>query len=183
MLAGTGVIFAAVYLLWMVQRVFFGKITNPKNKTLDRSELARDRVDGAAAFFDGLYGRLPEAVFESLEGSGRSDPGKSYGTGGRHDRECRSRRKPEASMKVSVLTILCCSLYCRLRFAAAQNFLRHDRSESFSRRPRQGISRSEGNASNGEDFAKFKGLKYFATDKNFGSRQNLKKSVGREIFS
>ena len=34
MLAGTGVIFAAVYLLWMVQRVFFGKITNPKNKDL-----------------------------------------------------------------------------------------------------------------------------------------------------
>jgi NADH-quinone oxidoreductase subunit M len=34
MLAGTGVIFAAVYLLWMVQRVFFGKITNPKNKRL-----------------------------------------------------------------------------------------------------------------------------------------------------
>ena len=34
MLAGTGVIFAAVYLLWMVQRVFFGKVTNPKNKGL-----------------------------------------------------------------------------------------------------------------------------------------------------
>jgi NADH-quinone oxidoreductase subunit M len=34
MLAGTGVIFAAVYLLWMIQRVFFGKITNPKNKGL-----------------------------------------------------------------------------------------------------------------------------------------------------
>ncbi len=34
MLAGTGVIFAAVYLLWMVQRVFFGKVTNSKNKTL-----------------------------------------------------------------------------------------------------------------------------------------------------
>lgn len=34
MLAGTGVIFAAVYLLWMVQRVFFGKITNEKNRTL-----------------------------------------------------------------------------------------------------------------------------------------------------
>ncbi len=34
MLAGTGVIFAAVYMLWMVQRVFFGKLTNPKNKTL-----------------------------------------------------------------------------------------------------------------------------------------------------
>lgn len=34
MFAGTGVIFAAVYMLWMVQRVFFGKVTNPKNKTL-----------------------------------------------------------------------------------------------------------------------------------------------------
>ena len=34
MLAGTGVIFAAVYLLWMVQRVFFGKTTNEKNKSL-----------------------------------------------------------------------------------------------------------------------------------------------------
>lgn len=34
MLAGTGVIFAAVYLLWMIQRVFFGKVTNAKNKSL-----------------------------------------------------------------------------------------------------------------------------------------------------
>ncbi len=34
MLAGTGVIFAAVYLLWMIQRVFFGKITNLNNKRL-----------------------------------------------------------------------------------------------------------------------------------------------------
>ncbi|MGI8812680.1 MAG: complex I subunit 4 family protein [Pyrinomonadaceae bacterium] len=34
MLAGTGVIFAAVYLLWMIQRVFFGKVTNDKNRIL-----------------------------------------------------------------------------------------------------------------------------------------------------
>jgi NADH-quinone oxidoreductase subunit M len=34
MLAGTGVIFAAVYLLWMIQRVFFGKVNNEKNKHL-----------------------------------------------------------------------------------------------------------------------------------------------------
>ncbi len=34
MLAGTGVIFAAVYLLWMVQSVFFGKVTNDKNRGL-----------------------------------------------------------------------------------------------------------------------------------------------------
>ncbi|MDQ3321293.1 MAG: NADH-quinone oxidoreductase subunit M [Acidobacteriota bacterium] len=34
MFAGTGVIFAAVYLLWMMQRVLFGKVTNPNNKKL-----------------------------------------------------------------------------------------------------------------------------------------------------
>ena len=33
-LAATGVIWAAVYMLWMYQRVMFGKITNPKNETL-----------------------------------------------------------------------------------------------------------------------------------------------------
>jgi NADH-quinone oxidoreductase subunit M len=34
MLAGTGVIWAAVYMLWMLQRVLFGKVTNPKNAGL-----------------------------------------------------------------------------------------------------------------------------------------------------
>jgi NADH-quinone oxidoreductase subunit M len=34
MFAGTGVIWAAVYMLWMLQRVVFGKITNPKNERL-----------------------------------------------------------------------------------------------------------------------------------------------------
>jgi NADH-quinone oxidoreductase subunit M len=34
MFAGTGVIWAAVYMLWMLQRVVFGKITNPKNGRL-----------------------------------------------------------------------------------------------------------------------------------------------------
>jgi NADH-quinone oxidoreductase subunit M len=34
MLAGTGVIWAAVYMLWMLQRVVFGKVTNPKNAKL-----------------------------------------------------------------------------------------------------------------------------------------------------
>jgi len=33
-LAGTGVILAACYLLWMYQRVIFGKITHEENKTL-----------------------------------------------------------------------------------------------------------------------------------------------------
>jgi NADH-quinone oxidoreductase subunit M len=34
MLAGTGVIWAAVYMLWMLQRVVFGKVTNPANAKL-----------------------------------------------------------------------------------------------------------------------------------------------------
>ncbi|MBI3365530.1 MAG: NADH-quinone oxidoreductase subunit M [Ignavibacteriae bacterium] len=34
MLAATGVILAAVYLLWMYQRVIFGKVTNPANQSL-----------------------------------------------------------------------------------------------------------------------------------------------------
>jgi len=33
-LAGTGVIFGAVYMLWMFQRVMFGPLKNPENKTL-----------------------------------------------------------------------------------------------------------------------------------------------------
>jgi len=33
-LAAVGVVLAAVYLLWMYQRVFFGEVTNPKNRDL-----------------------------------------------------------------------------------------------------------------------------------------------------
>jgi NADH-quinone oxidoreductase subunit M len=34
MLAATGVIWAAVYMLWMLQRVVFGKLTKPENANL-----------------------------------------------------------------------------------------------------------------------------------------------------
>src|SRR5258708_19478951 len=33
-LAATGVIWSAAYLLWMYQRVFFGKVTHPVNSSL-----------------------------------------------------------------------------------------------------------------------------------------------------
>src|SRR6185295_19925414 len=33
-LATTGIIFAAVYLLWMYQRVIFGEVTHAENRTL-----------------------------------------------------------------------------------------------------------------------------------------------------
>jgi len=38
-LAAVGVVLAAVYLLWMYQRVFFGEVTNPKNKELPDIDL------------------------------------------------------------------------------------------------------------------------------------------------
>jgi NADH-quinone oxidoreductase subunit M len=34
MIAGTGVIWAAVYMLWMLQRVVFGKVTKAENDRL-----------------------------------------------------------------------------------------------------------------------------------------------------
>jgi NADH-quinone oxidoreductase subunit M len=42
-LAATGVIWSACYLLWMYQRVFYGKVTNPKNNALKDLD-AREQV-------------------------------------------------------------------------------------------------------------------------------------------
>jgi NADH-quinone oxidoreductase subunit M len=42
-LAATGVIWSACYLLWMYQRVFYGQVTNPVNKNLADMD-ARERV-------------------------------------------------------------------------------------------------------------------------------------------
>jgi len=42
-LGATGVIWSACYLLWMYQRVFYGQITNPANKSLSDMD-ARERV-------------------------------------------------------------------------------------------------------------------------------------------
>ena len=61
-----GVILAAAYLLWLYQRVFFGKVNNPKNeKLLDLSgrELATFIPLVAIAFWIGLY---PKPFFQIL---------------------------------------------------------------------------------------------------------------------
>src|SRR5690349_7236294 len=42
-LGATGVIWSAVYLLWMFQRVFYGKVTHPENRSLSDLNL-RERV-------------------------------------------------------------------------------------------------------------------------------------------
>lgn len=57
-ISGLGVIFGAVYMLWMVQRVFFGPLTNPENeklKDLNLRELVVLAPLIAAIFFMGVY--------------------------------------------------------------------------------------------------------------------------------
>jgi NADH-quinone oxidoreductase subunit M len=61
MLAATGVIWAAVYMLWMLQRVVFGRITNPENaglSDLNRRELGLLVPLMFLMLFMGVYPRV-----------------------------------------------------------------------------------------------------------------------------
>ncbi len=61
MFAGTGVIWAAVYMLWMLQRVLFGPTTNPENAALsdlNRRELGLLLPLLALMLFMGVYPRV-----------------------------------------------------------------------------------------------------------------------------
>src|SRR6266545_1517375 len=61
MLAGTGVIWAAVYMLWMLQRVVFGKVTKPENaklRDLNARELALLVPLLVLMLFMGVYPRV-----------------------------------------------------------------------------------------------------------------------------
>jgi NADH-quinone oxidoreductase subunit M len=66
-LAATGVVLGAVYLLWMFQKVFFGKLDKAKNgrlKDLNGSELATFIPLVIAIFLLGLFPRPLLAVME-----------------------------------------------------------------------------------------------------------------------
>ncbi|MBZ0213269.1 MAG: NADH-quinone oxidoreductase subunit M [Nitrospirae bacterium] len=68
-LAGAGVIFAAVYLLWMFQKVFYGPITNPdlkRLKDLKRWEVAMCGLLIVFVFWGGLY---PNTFLKPMEPS------------------------------------------------------------------------------------------------------------------
>lgn len=69
MLAGTGVIFAAVYLLWMVQRVFFGKVTNEKNTNLQDLNLREIGLMAPLLFLMVFMGVYPNAFLRVSEKS------------------------------------------------------------------------------------------------------------------
>jgi len=70
--AATGIILAAVYMLWMYQRTMFGKITKPENENLKDLNL-REKIILIplilAIFWIGLY---PKQFFVKMEPSVKS---------------------------------------------------------------------------------------------------------------
>ena len=70
-----GVILGAAYMLWLYQRVFFGELTNEKNKDLEGREPARDPDARAPHRRLPLDRPLPEAVLRDDGEVGREDRG------------------------------------------------------------------------------------------------------------
>tara|TARA_E500000331_G_C16668574_1_gene460163 strand:- start:55 stop:486 length:432 start_codon:yes stop_codon:yes gene_type:complete len=65
-LASTGIILAAVYMLWLCKRVIFGRIINPEIKEiidLDKTELY---ILGTLAFFIIFFGFYPEPLLNTV---------------------------------------------------------------------------------------------------------------------
>ena len=69
MLAGTGVIFAAVYLLWMIQRFFFGKVTNEKNRSLNDLSYREIGLIAPLVFLMVFMGVYPKPFLDATEKS------------------------------------------------------------------------------------------------------------------
>jgi NADH-quinone oxidoreductase subunit M len=68
-IAATGVIFAAVYMLWMYQRVFFGEVTNPKNLRLPDLNLREVVVLLPLVILIGWIGVYPKPFLQRMEPS------------------------------------------------------------------------------------------------------------------
>lgn len=68
-IAATGVIFAAVYILWMVKRVFFGEVTNPKNLSLPDLNLREVVVLLPLVILIGWIGVYPKPFLQRMEPS------------------------------------------------------------------------------------------------------------------
>ena len=68
-IAATGVIFAAVYMLWMYQRVMFGEVTNPKNLGLKDLSVREVVVLLPILVFVVWIGVYPNTFLEPMEPS------------------------------------------------------------------------------------------------------------------
>jgi len=71
-LAASGVIFAAVYMLWMFQRVMFGEVTNPKNRVLQDLSLREVFVLVPLVIFVVWIGVYPNTFLKPMEPSVKS---------------------------------------------------------------------------------------------------------------
>jgi len=66
-LAATGVVWAAVYMLWMFQRVMFGQITNPENEKLTDVNLREIAYFAPLLLFIFLLGVYPTPFIKKME--------------------------------------------------------------------------------------------------------------------
>ncbi|HVH28982.1 MAG TPA: NADH-quinone oxidoreductase subunit M [Vicinamibacterales bacterium] len=67
--AATGIVFSAVYMLWMFQRVNYGPVTNDKNSTLDDLDRREWIVVGSIVIVAVLMGVLPNLFLRPIEPS------------------------------------------------------------------------------------------------------------------
>ncbi len=76
-LAAIGVILAAVYILFMFQKLFLGPVTKDENRKFEGFELARDRDPGPADHLDLLDWPVSQ-TFLHADGSDGGQSGSSY---------------------------------------------------------------------------------------------------------
>ncbi len=68
-LAATGVVLGAIYMLWMYQRVFFGKLSNEKNKGLPDMSIREVVVMAPIVVFIFWLGVQPSLILDRIEAS------------------------------------------------------------------------------------------------------------------
>jgi NADH-quinone oxidoreductase subunit M len=109
MFAATGVIWAAVYMLWMLQRVVFGKITNPENaelSDLNTREIGLMLPLLLLMLFMGVYPRVfldrSRLSVETIRARVTGSPtGGSYTTSNEQPAETVSRKDAEQAKESS----------------------------------------------------------------------------------
>ena len=185
MFAGTGVIFAAVYLLWMVQRVFIRQSDKSEKQTFERFVLARDRSDRAAPFFDGLYGRLSATVSRCVETVGRGDSAESYASSRRRRSKKRKLHRRKRNIDFRKLKRIFAFLFLISAFAVfaeAQTYYGSTDTKIFrDGRDKEFRNKAESPLKE-EDFPRFAGLNYFDEDKKYIVKADFKRTSDEKYF-